>query len=340
MGRTLIEMALASADLELVAAVEAPGSPVIGKDAGELVGRHCGVKIASNLRRRCCERRLPDRFYPSRRHARVPGTVPEERRAHGDRNDRFSAQQDERIAAAAAKIAIVKAPNMSAGVNVAFKLVETAARTLGDAYDVEILEAHHRHKIDAPSGTALKFGDVIARALDRDLARTAVHGRKGQVGERAPGAIGFHSVRGGDIVGEHTVMFIGEGERVEITVRSEAALRMPSGRFEPRASSRTRNAASTTCRTCWGSGSPDQLPPCFSARRACCVHTSSIASSTSSALLKRLRGSTAIHPVEQPLIFGQSVSELRPRRADVQRDQARHRFGIERPFARQHHREK
>src|SRR5437660_4859935 len=132
----------------------------------------------------------------------------------------FSAEQDERIAAAAGKIAIVKAPNMSAGVNVAFRLVETAARTLGEAYDVEILEAHHRHKIDAPSGTALKFGDVIARALGRDLARAAVHGRRGEVGERDPKAIGLHAVRGGDIVGAHTVMFIGDGERVEITGRS------------------------------------------------------------------------------------------------------------------------
>ena len=220
MGRTLIEMALASADLELAAAVEAPGSPVIGKDAGELVGRSCGVKIASTFAGAVAKGDCLIDF------TRPEGTLAylEQCLKNGVRmvigTTGFSAQQDERIAVAAAKIAIVKAPNMSAGVNVAFKLVETAARTLGDAYDVEILEAHHRHKIDAPSGTALKFGDVIARVLDRDLARTAVHGRKGQVGERAPGAIGFHSVRGGDIVGEHTVMFIGEGERVEITVRS------------------------------------------------------------------------------------------------------------------------
>src|SRR5258708_28102393 len=131
-------------------------------------------------------------------------------------------QEDERIAAAAKEIASVRAANMSAGVNVAFRLVETAARAFGDGYDVEILEAHHRHKIDAPSGTALKFGDVIARALGRDLARTAVHGRKGEVGERDPKAIGFHAVRGGAMVGEHTVMLIGEGERVEITVRSSS----------------------------------------------------------------------------------------------------------------------
>jgi len=132
----------------------------------------------------------------------------------------FSAGEFAGIEAAAAKIPIMFAPNMSVGVNVAFKLAETAARALGDGYDVEIIEAHHRHKIDAPSGTALKFGEVIARSLGRDIARCAVHGRKGEVGERDPKAIGFHAIRGGDIVGEHTVMFAGEGERVEITVRS------------------------------------------------------------------------------------------------------------------------
>jgi 4-hydroxy-tetrahydrodipicolinate reductase len=109
---------------------------------------------------------------------------------------------------------------MSAGVNLAITLAERAARALGEGYDVEIIEAHHRHKIDAPSGTALGFGAAIAGALGRDLAHDAVHGRKGDVGERRPGSIGFHAVRGGDIVGEHTVMFAGEGERLEITVRS------------------------------------------------------------------------------------------------------------------------
>jgi 4-hydroxy-tetrahydrodipicolinate reductase len=109
---------------------------------------------------------------------------------------------------------------MSAGVNVAITLAERAARTLGEGYDVEIIEAHHRHKVDAPSGTALGFGAAIARAHGRDLARDGVHGRRGNVGERKAGTIGFHAVRGGDIVGEHTVMFAGEGERLEITVRS------------------------------------------------------------------------------------------------------------------------
>ena len=220
MGRALIEMVLTSGDLKLAAAVEVPGSPVIGKDAGELVGRPCGVKIAPSFA-----------DGVAKGDCLIDFTRPEGTLAHLEQclkkgvrmvigTTGFSAEQEGRIAAAAGKIAIVKAPNMSAGVNVAFRLVETAALALGDAYDVEILEAHHRHKIDAPSGTALKFGEVIARALGRDLGRTAVYERKGEVGERDSKAIGFHSVRGGDIVGEHTVMFIGEGERAEITVRS------------------------------------------------------------------------------------------------------------------------
>ena len=222
MGRTLIEMVLASGDLKLAAAVEVPGSPFIGKDAGELVGHPCGVKIASTFADGVVKGDCLIDF------TRPQGTLAylEQCLKKGVRmvigTTGFSAEQDERIAAAAGKIAIVKAPNMSAGVNVAFRLAETAARALGDGYDVEILEAHHRHKIDAPSGTALKFGEIVARALGRDLARTAVHGRKGEIGERDSKAIGFHSVRGGDIVGEHTVMFIGEGERVEITLRSNS----------------------------------------------------------------------------------------------------------------------
>src|SRR5882672_4108210 len=222
MGRTLIEMILRSGDLKLAGALEAPGSPAIGKDAGELAGNPCGVKIVSD-----------PASAVSGADCLIDFTRPEGTLAHVEQclkkgvrmvigTTGFSAQQNERIAAAAGRIAIVLAPNMSVGVNVAFKLAETAARALGDGYDVEIIEAHHRHKVDAPSGTALKFGDVIARALGRDLARVAVHGRKGEVGERDPKAIGFHAVRGGDIVGEHTVMYIGEGERVEITVRSSS----------------------------------------------------------------------------------------------------------------------
>ena len=216
MGRALIELILRSSDLELAGAVEVAGNPLIGRDAGELVGEPRGVRISSQVADGDC---LIDFTRPEATLAHLEQCL-----GRGMRmvigTTGFSDAQSRRIAEGAKRIAIVQAPNMSAGVNLAFTLAETAARTLGEAYDVEIIEAHHRHKVDAPSGTALKFGAVVARALGGDLARDAVHGRHGEVGERIPGKIGFHAVRGGDIVGEHTVMFAGDGERVEITVRS------------------------------------------------------------------------------------------------------------------------
>ena len=225
MGRALVELVLRSADLKLAAALEAPGNPLIGRDAGELVGLRGGVKISSEFAAGDCL---------------IDFTRPEGALAHLEQclgsgmpmvigTTGFTEKQNDRIAQAAKRIAIVQAPNMSAAVNVAFTLTETAARTLGEGYDVEIIEAHHRHKVDAPSGTALKFGAVVARALGRDLARDAVHGRSGEVGERDPRAIGFHAVRGGDIVGEHTVLFAGEGERLEITVRSSSRVTYAAG---------------------------------------------------------------------------------------------------------------
>jgi 4-hydroxy-tetrahydrodipicolinate reductase len=132
----------------------------------------------------------------------------------------FDDAQKAAIAEHARHIALVVAPNMSVGVNVVFKLLDMAARALAEGYDVEIIEAHHRHKVDAPSGTALKMGEVVAAALGRDLKACAVYGREGVTGERDPGTIGFATVRGGDIVGDHTVMFCGTGERIEITHRS------------------------------------------------------------------------------------------------------------------------
>lgn len=220
MGRTLIEAILGSGEFELSGALEVVGSPFLGRDAGEAAGRQCGVRIVSDsakgLAGADC---LVDFTRPEGTLAYLePCLKSGVRMVIGTTG--FSARQHEQIVAAGRTIAIVLAPNMAVGVNLAFRLAETAARALGDSYDVEILEAHHRRKIDAPSGTALKFGEVIARALGRDLTRTAVHGRRGDVGERNSKAIGFHAIRGGDIVGEHTVMFAGEGERVEITVRS------------------------------------------------------------------------------------------------------------------------
>jgi len=140
----------------------------------------------------------------------------------------FSESQLKTIGEKAKRIPIVLSPNFAIGVNVVFRLAETAAAALGDAYDVEIVEAHHRHKVDAPSGTALKLGQLIAKALKRS-ADVFVHGRKGDTGERPVKQIGFHAIRGGDIVGEHTVIFAGSGERVEVTVRSQSRMTYAAG---------------------------------------------------------------------------------------------------------------
>ena len=134
----------------------------------------------------------------------------------------FTAEQKELIADAGRDIGVVFAPNMSVGVNLSLKLLDMAARVLNEGYDIEIVEAHHRHKVDAPSGTALRMGEVVANALGRDLAECAVYGREGVTGERSPSTIGFATVRGGDIVGDHTVLFAGTGERVEITHKASS----------------------------------------------------------------------------------------------------------------------
>jgi 4-hydroxy-tetrahydrodipicolinate reductase len=141
----------------------------------------------------------------------------------------FSAEEKDLLRAAAEDIAIVFAPNMSVGVNVTLKLLETAARVLNEGYDIEIIEAHHRHKIDAPSGTALRMGEVIAEALGRDLQKVAVYGREGVTGERDDTTIGFSTIRAGDIVGEHTAMFAGSGERVEIVHKASSRMTFAMG---------------------------------------------------------------------------------------------------------------
>jgi len=225
MGRTLIEAVQAAEDMVLAVALEQPGSPVLGKDAGEILGAPCGVLITDDfdavLAGADC---LIDFTRPEgtlghlaacRRHgvAAVIGTTG------------FSSEQKLEIQAYAREIPITFAPNMAVGVNLVFKLLDTAARILNQGYDIEIIEAHHRHKVDAPSGTALRMGEVVAQALERDLKQVAVYGREGVTGERDPSTIGFATVRGGDIVGDHTVLFAGTGERVEIT--HKAASRMP-----------------------------------------------------------------------------------------------------------------
>jgi 4-hydroxy-tetrahydrodipicolinate reductase len=219
MGRTLVDLVLGSGDLTLAGAIEANGHAALGEDAAGAGGRS-GVRVtadvAAGLAGADC---LIDFSVPAATLAHLEACV-KSRVAMVIGTTGLSPQDRERIAGASGRIPIVFAPNMAVGVNVLFELAETAAKVLGDAYDVEIIEAHHRHKVDAPSGTALRLGEIIAAALGRDLGHSAAHGRRGITGERDPKTIGFHAVRGGDIVGEHTVIFAGEGERVELVVRS------------------------------------------------------------------------------------------------------------------------
>jgi 4-hydroxy-tetrahydrodipicolinate reductase len=221
MGQMLIEATLAQHDLRLAAALDRPGSPVLGRDCAETQGRSTGVRVTSDLATLAGADVLIDFTRPEATLRHIDACV-----AAGVKMVIGTTGLDEAgkgaIRAAAEKIAIVFAPNMSVGVNATFKLIEIATRMLNDGYDIEIIEAHHRHKVDAPSGTALKMGEMVAGALGRPLAELAVYAREGHTGERRAGSIGFATIRGGDIVGDHTVMFAGAGERIEITHRSSS----------------------------------------------------------------------------------------------------------------------
>jgi 4-hydroxy-tetrahydrodipicolinate reductase len=219
MGRVLISTVLHAPDAQLAAALEQRGNANVGKDAGELVGEACGVRISDDPQVLAGCDVLIDFTRPA-------GTLDHLAACRAARvrlvigTTGFDDAQKRTIAHAARDIPIAMAPNFSVGVNVTFKLLEVAARALKEGFDVEVLELHHRHKVDAPSGTALRMGEIIASALDRDLKRCAVYGREGVTGERATETIGFSALRGGDAVGDHTVMFLGTGERIEITHRS------------------------------------------------------------------------------------------------------------------------
>jgi 4-hydroxy-tetrahydrodipicolinate reductase len=236
MGRTLVEAIANSNELELTVAIEQPGSSLLGADAGELAGLgECGVQIGDDLSAVIADFDvLIDFTVPQASAANVAACAAAGRRMIIGTTG-FTKDQQANIEAAAANIAICKASNFSTGVNLCFKLLELAARVVGDDSDIEIYEAHHRHKIDAPSGTALSMGQVVADTLGRDLSQVAVYGREGQTGVRAPDTIGFATVRAGDIVGDHTVTFAAEGERVEIT--HKASSRMSFARGAVRAAS-------------------------------------------------------------------------------------------------------
>jgi 4-hydroxy-tetrahydrodipicolinate reductase len=224
MGRMLIEAALADPALEISVALDRADSPELGRDCGDFLGRRTGVAIGADLARLADAEVLIDFTRPEGTAAHLQACV-----RHGVKmvvgTTGFDDPGRSAIRAAAESIGIVFAPNMSVGVNATFKLLEVAAAILASGYDVEIVEAHHRHKVDAPSGTALKMGEVVAAAQGKALKDHAVYAREGITGERRAGTIGFAAVRGGDIVGEHTVLFAGTGERIEITHR--AGSRMP-----------------------------------------------------------------------------------------------------------------
>jgi 4-hydroxy-tetrahydrodipicolinate reductase len=230
MGKTLIEAVRQAEGAQLCAAIDRPDSSLVGADAGELVGLgKIGVQLAGDLASVLDDFDvLIDFTHPTvtlknlelcrqSGKAMVIGTTG------------FSPEEKELLAEAGKQIPIVFAANFSVGVNLCLKLLDTAARVLGDDVDIEIIEAHHRHKVDAPSGTALRMGEVVASALGRDLQKVAVYGREGQTGARERETIGFATVRAGDVVGDHTVLFAADGERVEITHKASSRMTFAKG---------------------------------------------------------------------------------------------------------------
>ena len=231
MGRMLLEAITDSeAPCVLAAAVARPGSSLVGTDVGQLLGGGAvGVRVTDDLL-----------SVASAIDVLIDFTLPEATLAHAQicaehgvpmviGTTGFTDDQSERLASTTTALAVCQSSNFAPGVNLTFQLVEAAAKALGDSVDVEIMETHHRHKIDAPSGTALSLGEAVARARGRDLFDVAVHAREGRTGARPQNAIGFSSIRAGDIVGDHTVVFAGDGERLEITHRAGSRQAFASG---------------------------------------------------------------------------------------------------------------
>jgi len=229
MGRMLIEAIRNAPDAALAGALDIVGAPGVGSDATAFLGQNSGVLISDKLEQGLANAQYLIDF------TRPEGTLKhlEYCAAHGIKmiigTTGFDEAGKAAIAAAAQKTAVVFAPNMSVGVNVTMKLLELAAKSFAEGYDIEIIEAHHRHKVDAPSGTALQMGEVVARALGRDLKQVGVFAREGVTGERDPSSIGFATIRGGDIVGDHTVLFAGIGERIEISHKSSSRVTYAHG---------------------------------------------------------------------------------------------------------------
>jgi len=230
MGKTLIEACQQTEGCGLSAAIERPGISLIGADAGELAGvGTLNVKLVDDIST------VVNDFDVLIDFTSIDSTLHNLQICKDNKKHiiigttGFSDEQKSFIKAAAEETAVVFAPNMSVGVNLCLKLLEMAASVLNEDYDIEVIEAHHRHKVDAPSGTALRMGEVVAETLGRDLKECAVYGREGHTGARDPQSIGFETIRAGDVVGDHTVMFATEGERVEITHKASSRMTFAKG---------------------------------------------------------------------------------------------------------------
>ena len=229
MGLNLIKATCASS-AELTAAIEHPSSAFLGKDAGDLAGlSHLGLEIVSDLALALEQFDVLIDFTRPEPSMNFIETCRKAGKKIVIGTTGFSDEQKAVIQDAAKDIAIVLAPNFSVGVNLTLKLLELTAKVMGNYTDIEVIEAHHRHKVDAPSGTALRMGEVVAEALGRDLKDCAIYAREGYTGERDRKTIGFSTIRAGDIVGEHTVMFADEGERVEITHKASSRMTFANG---------------------------------------------------------------------------------------------------------------
>ncbi len=230
MGRNLIQAVYDAEGMELGAAIERPDSSLLGADAGELAGLgKLGVALTDDLKQAVDQFDVLIDFTVPAATMQHVAICREANKAIVIGTTGLSEAEKEVLQQASADIGIMFAPNMSVGVNLCFKLLDIAARVLGDSVDIEVIEAHHRHKVDAPSGTALRMGEVVADALGRDLSECAVYGRQGITGERDRKTIGFETIRAGDVVGDHTVLFAATGERVEITHKASSRMTFANG---------------------------------------------------------------------------------------------------------------
>ena len=230
MGKMLIETIANTDGVELAAAIERPGSSLVGTDAGELAGvGKLGVAVVDDLHAVIDDFNVLIDFSVPKASLANARACADAHRAIVIGTTGFTESEKADLLAASDATGVVMSANYSTGVNLCFKLLKSAAQILGNDYDVEVYEAHHRHKIDAPSGTALRMGEVLADALGRDLSKVAVYGREGQTGARERDTIGFATVRGGDVVGDHTVMFMADGERIEITHKASSRMAFARG---------------------------------------------------------------------------------------------------------------